>query len=678
MVSEGLSYYEFGTCRLDIANHKLLRNGEPVVLAQKTFDILCFLVQNHGKVLKKEELLTKFWEETYVEETHIAQQIYRIRKAIKDEETGETFIETVPKFGYRFTEKVREKLDFQSIPNPIPSSPTYPNQTNGQEAAEFTAERSSTLSDSFYDHNTIPAPSVSDKQEASLLQTKSIVAGLIAIIALASIAGYLYYTQNKAGDLSDIRSIAVIPFEQIGGEKDEKLGLGLADSIISKFSTQSELSVTPTSTVVKFVAEGNTNPVEIGRKLEVDAVLTGTIQREKGIVRTNLQLISVKKQVPVWTDKFDLEFTNIFALQDEISARVTKNLPLRLTNAPNQLLTESFTDNPEAAQAYWMGVSFWSMHSSPGFENAIKQFNKAIEKDPNFALAYAYLADTYGHRGHISRIVSEEEALIRGKAAAKKALELDPQCPEALAAMGFIKSMENKGNEAFVLMRKAVDLKPNHSHAIQRLSWMYADKGDIKQAVREARTARNLDPQSVYANFFLARMLYLARDYSDALNFVDKTLKLEGNFFEVKLLKISIYEQLSSFDKAENVLRNLEKNIRKNNPMQNLEKNTWENSPMSMLIMSHIQAKSGKIDAAKHLLNQALLAEKKGIRFNYLVAHVYAAIGEEEKAVDRIAKMIDSFGGDIYILKYEPNFDSLRKNSAFIDAVKAREESLGW
>ena len=172
-----------------------------------------------------------------------------------------------------------------------------------------------------------------------------------------------------------------------------------------------------------------------------------------------------------------------------------------------------YTGDPEAFHAFWMGVSFWSMHTSTGFENAIVHFTKAIEKDPEFALAYAYLADTYGHDGMLTKVISKREAWQKARSAAAKALEIDPDSPEALAAMALIRNKEGRQREGFELIKRAVRLKPNHPHARHRLARMYANLGDIESAVKHARIALDQDPKSAYLNLFYAEMLYFAERY---------------------------------------------------------------------------------------------------------------------------------------------------------------------
>ena len=160
------------------------------------------------------------------------------------------------------------------------------------------------------------------------------LAGLILISAIS--AGYFFFNATPGvGGPAQITSIAILPFNQIGENADEKMGLGMADTLISRLSSQDQVSISPTSTVVKFIEEGRDNPIEIGKELKVDAVLTGTIQREDGNVRVTVQLIDVADKTPIWSDKFDAVFSNMFTLQDNISEKVAKKLAIELQEVSN-------------------------------------------------------------------------------------------------------------------------------------------------------------------------------------------------------------------------------------------------------------------------------------------------------------------------------------------------------
>lgn len=667
MISGKVSYYEFGKCRLDIENHQLLKDGERIFLAQKTFEILSYFVKNRGRVLKKEELLETFWEEEYLEETLIAQQIYRIRKAIKHEETGENYIETIPKYGYRFTAEVKEKIALPGFDNK--SLGEHNVSTRIDVDAIETARQSYTPRNGFHqDANQTGDYSPSNKAQSPRSQRTWLLWASGLIITLGAVLAFTYvFSFKNSTDFSSIKSIAVLPFTQIGEDQNEKLGLGLADALISKFSNQRKISVSPTNSIVRFAYNGTHDPIEIGKKLEVDAVLNGTIQRERGVARINVQLVSVKDRIPIWADKFDVKFTSIFSLQDLVADIVTQKLPLQISNVPKSTSIVNYTGNPQALQAYWMGFSYWTLHSSTGFENAIKQFDKAIEQDPDFVLAYAYLADSYGHNLHISHLISKEDALSKGKKAAQRALELDPNCAEALAALALIYTQERRSTEAFNSIKKSLELKPSDAHARHRLSWIYASMNNMEKAVEEAKYARNLDPQSTYLNLFLAKMLYFAEQPDKSKTYLQKTLEIEPNSLNAKWNLVKVLEQSGEYLEAEKTLREIEKVVR--GPFKKKVK----------LMFSRLYLKTRKTKEAREILEEILIKENESDDLSFLVGTIYIALGEENLALQRMKDVVGKLDYDnFYHLKYEPNLASFRKNPAFIKLLEEKGKVLGW
>jgi DNA-binding winged helix-turn-helix (wHTH) protein len=284
--SNGRHFFEFDSFRLDLSERLLMRDGKVVPLAPKLFETLAILVENSGHILEKDDLINRLWPDTFVEESSLAQNIFQLRKVLKDRESNGQYIETVPKRGYRFSADVKET-------------------TNGNGSA------SSYLA---------TAHSFIEEDEASL----------------------------------SIKSLAVLPFKPLGSEKaDEYLGLGMADATIIKLSGLRQLLVLPTSTVFRYTRRRNDTRT-IGRKLNVEAVLDGTVQQAGERVRVTVQLISLESGKSIWSAKFDEHFTDIFAVQDSISEQVASALALKINGVERQRLRKRNTENTEAYQLYLM------------------------------------------------------------------------------------------------------------------------------------------------------------------------------------------------------------------------------------------------------------------------------------------------------------------------------------
>jgi len=322
-----------------------------------------------------------------------------------------------------------------------------------------------------------------------------------------------------------VRSIAVLPFEPLGQDtSDELLGLGMADAVIGRMSNLKQLAVLPTSAVAKYKGPAN-DPFAAGRTLGVDAILTGTIQRSGDRVRATVQLVHVASGRTVWSEKFDQTFTDIFGVQDTISDNVARSLALNLTGDQQKQVAKRYTTNAAAYDEYLMGLYFWNTRSRDGLEKAIDHFERAVEKDPNFALAYALIADcyylqfNYGYR-------SGAQWVQDARGAVDRALLLDDSVAEAHVAAAMIEFYQEDNEVAIASLRRALALNPNLAVAHLRYGW---ELSSLDEAVREIRRAQELDPLSPTNNSALGLILGLARQFRGCLDYCYKAAELAPN-----------------------------------------------------------------------------------------------------------------------------------------------------
>ncbi len=282
-----------------------------------------------------------------------------------------------------------------------------------------------------------------------------------------------------------------MPFNIIGQAKDEKLGLGMADVLISKLGNLEGISVRPTSSIIRFSEDENQDLFEIGRKLNVDAILVGTVQRENDLIRVNVQLYRISDHSQIATEKFDEKYSNIFSIQDRISDKIAGKLFLKTNQNENSPIYLKYTDNIEAYQAYSMGLFHWNKRTQENMEKAVGYFQIAVEKDPNFAYAYAYLADSYALIGYYRMgTMPSDLALSKGKETALKALELNANCSEAMTALSTIFLMQGESEEASKMLTRALEINPNNSMARVRLAWGYVYQGKLDKSIEEMKTAQ--------------------------------------------------------------------------------------------------------------------------------------------------------------------------------------------
>ncbi|MEZ5426594.1 MAG: winged helix-turn-helix domain-containing protein [Pyrinomonadaceae bacterium] len=669
MYVDKIHCYEFGQFRLDVTNNQLSKNEVPVSITQKSFEILLFLIENQGIVLKKDELLDTLWEGNFVEESTLTQHIYMLRKALKQKGEGEVFIETIPKIGYRFVAEVKEVI--YENPNVHTSvSPHYP---------DLTESLSEPIDSGIAYFRALPEDNVNfiyDEKKKTREFGKAgfprrrvfLIGGLLFLLIALSAGGYFLYrtgllNSSAAVEKSDlqIKSIAVLPFRQIGQIQDEKLGLGMADVLISKLGNFEEISVRPTSAVIRFADEGQGDLFEIGRKLNVDAILIGTIQRENDLVRINVQLYRISDQQQLCSQKFDEHYSNIFKVQDRISEKIAQKLLLNTGRSGQSLVYLEYTSNTEAYQAYSMGLFHWSKRTEEGLDQALKYFKTAVEKDPKFAHAYAYLADTYTLIAYYKmKSMPPEVALANGKEIAKKALILDPDCSEALTALATAYFIENKGKEGVELLNKAIKINPNNSTARVRLAWQFVYEGDLEKAIEEMRLAQVLDPLSRTTNIALAQLLYLARRPDDAIVYSRRALEIDSNSVEARRWLADSYEQKGMYKEAVEELNKVLK--------------VKKDDSQTILNLSRIFAKEKKINESKKLLAKALESEKTA-ETDYLVALDYITWGKTDEAIKLLKDYKSETNGSYPHFLHDYRLDPIRDNPEFKKILSVEENN---
>ncbi|HJZ82110.1 MAG TPA: winged helix-turn-helix domain-containing protein [Pyrinomonadaceae bacterium] len=451
-----------------------------------------------------------------------------------------------------------------------------------------------------------------------------------------------------------VQSLAVLPFKSLGQEKtDEYLGLGMADATIIKLSGLARLSVAPTSAVFKYAGR-NTDPLIVGRKLAVDAVLEGTVQRSAGRVRATVQLIAVAERRTLWCGRFDEDFTDLFAVQDAISEKVADSLALRITADERRQLRKRYTENTEAYQSYLMGLFFWNKRSTEGLNQAIEYFQRAIEKDPGYALPYAGLADSYfliAYREYDA--ARREEGYQKSRAAALRALELDPFVAEAHAALGTVKVKHDRDAAgAERSFERAILTNPNCAMAYSRYTYFLAAMGRLDEALTRMRRAQELDPLSPDMNASLANVLYFARDYDQAIDYARRALELEPNFLDASVWLGLSYEQKGMYQEAIAEFRRA------------ADTNAQSAEPLELL--AHVLASAGRCDEAQSILGALNSPARPGLR-PYNVALIHAAFGQTDQACEWLKKPFANWTERLRMLRYDPRMDRLRRDSRFSD-----------
>ncbi len=521
-------FYEFGPFRLDPNRHRLLCGGKVIPLSSKAIETLTLLVQNRGKLLEREALMHALWPDVIVEDANLTVAISQLRKAINQNcDTGE-FIQTIPRVGYRFVAELREVVE-ECAPLKIQESAathTVVKNENGI-SEQDSAARIASLAPATRSTTAMPARKV----------FRIVATAAVLTAALTALIAYSLRPQRPqtVASLAKARALAVLPFQLAHSEntEEEYLGPGLADSLNMRLSRIRRFAVRPTSSVLKFNGPEQ-DALEAGRKLGVEDVVEGRIEHVSDRIRVTTRLWRVRDGMMLWGDSFDQPFTNLFAIEDQVSRQVAQALQRKLTGEEQQQLASKNTDSPEAFHAYLRGRYAWNKRTNEEIMKAIKFFQQAIDFDPAYAAAYAGLADCYLLLGDYDWGTPNENFPL-ARDAALRALEIDNGLAEAQATLAHAKFLfyhDFAGAEQEYL--RAIELKPNYATVHHWYALFLAAMGRTDEAQREIQLAEDLDPLSPIIRANIGLIDYFARRYDGAIAQERKVLVADPDFVQAR------------------------------------------------------------------------------------------------------------------------------------------------
>jgi DNA-binding winged helix-turn-helix (wHTH) protein/TolB-like protein/Flp pilus assembly protein TadD len=629
-------FYSFGSFLFDVEGHRLLHEGQTVPLPPKAMEALRVFVERPGQVMAREELLQIVWGETFVEDANLTVAVSQLRKALNRHGEGTDYIETIPRVGYRFIGDVSEIREEQRRPVVLARHTLSRTVIEEEEIptgqSEVTRVQSTTASRLF---NPLP-----DVTRRTVLPATAI---LLALAIIASLWTHLQQRSARGANVS-IKSIAVLPFQTVGDQSgEEHQGLGLADVLITRLSNIRQLNVRPTSAVIGFGREGQ-DLVAAGRKLNVDAVLEGTIYHANGRVRVTARLVRVGDQMPLWAGQFEKPLQDELRVQDEIALQLVDALALSLSGTEKNAMTRRFTDNSDAYQLYLKGRYHWNKRNYSGMIEAQRLFRNAIAKDPRFTLAFVGLADTLA------------TASAGGEAydAAHKALELDPNLAEAHATVGFIKMFhEWRWREAESAFKKSIELNPGYATAHHWYATLLAIRGKNSEARAAMLRALEINPLSHNFLADMGQLHYFAGEYEQAKEYCRQALEIYPEFSFAHQYLHHTYLKTGAHDKAMDELLAAERTnggyaTQSAEGRQLLEAN---------LSRQWVAYRKGGI---REVLRGRVANDRDDANANYQQAMIYSYLGEKEKALGNLEKACRGRAFLTPFVKVDPIFDSLR------------------
>jgi DNA-binding winged helix-turn-helix (wHTH) protein/TolB-like protein len=490
--------YCFGVFRLDLDAGLLRRDGAVVDLRPKSFEVLAYLLDRAGRLVRKDELVRAVWQDVAVTDNSLAQCMVEIRRVLGDD--SQQIIRTVARRGYLFAASVRIDQRVHQKPAAL-EHPTVANQARHRRLKWV----------------------------------------LLAATMLLAAALSLWLAFRPSPPVAD--TLAVLPFKMLVPEdRDEYLGSGVTDSLITKLSLVRGLSIRPWVSV-ELYRETAKDPVVAGRELRVQTVLDGTIQKSGSQIRVTSRLYRVADGKVLWAGTFDESYNNIFGIEDSISEKVAVALSVKLARARQPVV------NPEAYEAYVRGYHFFEQFTRDGNHKAFDYLEKALRIQPDFALAHAYFALNLGVM-RVRGFVSPLENVDRQKEAAERALALDDSLPEANLANAVLAMNGYDWPTAERFMRRSIELNPNYLDGWGFYSFLLDALGRPEEALASSRREVEIDPVSDYGSKDLAVALTWSRQYAEAIVQAKKALELRPDFGPTHSVLAIAYFRTNQFDEA--------------------------------------------------------------------------------------------------------------------------------
>ncbi len=456
--------------------------------------------------------------------------------------------------------------------------------------------------------------------------------------------------------LPKIESLAVLPLESLSRDPEQEyFAEGMTEELITKLATISALKVISRTSVMQY--KGTKKPLpQIAKELNVDAVIEGSVLREGGQVRITAQLIQASTDQHLWAESYERDLRSVLALQSEVAQAIANEIKIKVTPQERTRLARAHPVNPEAYEAYLKGRYQWNKRTGEGMKRGLEYFQQAINLDPNYALAYSGVADSYGLLGN-NAYLPGTEVYPKAKAAALRALELDESLAEGHTSLAQVLFDYDRDHVAALKeYERAIELNPNYATAHHWYAMSLAYMGRFEEAVREIQQARRLDPLSVRINANVAGVLYLGRQYDRAIVEARKALELEPNDAAGHLYLVRAYLQKGMHQEA---LADFQK-------LGSLG-GAYSGDPV---LLARAYAATGNRNEALKLLGMLKQQSKREYISGFSMAAGYVGLGENEEAFAWLRKGLDAYDGWMDALKVDPAFDPLRSDPRFQDLLR--------
>jgi len=454
-----------------------------------------------------------------------------------------------------------------------------------------------------------------------------------------------------------ISSLAILPLVNTSDDANaEYFSDGITETIINSLSQLPRLKVMARSTVFRYKGH-DIDPQEVGRRLGVRAVLTGRVLHREGTLNIQTELVDAVDGSQLWGEQYSRRSSDIFELQEEIAKEITGKLRLKLTGEERGRLTKRHTEDAEAYQLYLKGNYFWNKRTLGAVKKSIEYFQRAIEIDQHYALAYTGLSNSYAKLGDVGMTaIPPREAFSKAKAAAMKALEIDDYLAEAHTSLAHVHMHGYEWPSAGSEFRRALKLNPNYATAHHWHAYHLIMTGRADEAFTEIAKALELDPLSLPIHTDFGELLFLARQYDRAIEQLRQTLEMDAYYYQAHLVLARVYSQKGMFEES----------VAEFSRSHEIA----GDSTRALASLGHAYGASGKREEARHVLARLNELSKDKYVSPYGVALVYLGLGENDRAFEWLNRAYEEHAEWVIYLTIDPRLDPLRPDQRFGELVR--------
>jgi len=609
--------YQFGPFQFDSAQHLLFQAQKVIPLPPKAAETLEVLLENHGRLVEKEVLLRSVWPDTFVEEANLTVQISALRKIFQEQSNGHAYIETVPRRGYRFVADVIERSD-AGIRQPD-----------------------------------APPPPAAILPLWSRLQRRTILAAiaLLGLVLVMSVALIIRRRQSSGLDVSQIRSIAVLPLQNLSGDASQDyFSDGLTEALTTDLAQIHALRVVSRTSAMRYKATTKPLP-QIAAELNVDAVIEGSVLQSAGRARITVQLIQAKTDRHLWANTYEGDAQDILGLQTVLAKAVVQEIRVTLTPEEQARLTTVRLIDPDAHEAYLKGRFLWNQRTPESTKKSVAYFQQAVQKDPQYAAAYVALGESYSLLA-ANDIEAPQIVVPKAKEAARRALDLDGGLGEAYATLAHLEFLYDWNFPAAEQeFKRALDLSPNYVTAHQWYGIVLMAEQRFDEAAREFTTALAIDPLSLMTSADLGQVYFYSGRFDRVIEQTRKILEVNPAFPPAHDLQGMSYEQQGNYEQAASEFQKY------------FELSDHGND--AKMHLAHLYAVSGRGTEARKLLSELESPPNGQFASPYDIASIYAALGEKEAAFRWLERAYRERAAMMPMANIDPLFNPLRTDPRF-------------